>query len=134
VVFFINKDKDNIMTKIAAAEFNKKVGYRLYLRRKISNLTQKNIAKYLNITFQCVQKYEKGQIALSLYNLYKLASLFNVDINYFLQDINKENETISKNNIQNIHLETLLKNFIKIKNKEIAHNIENLIYELSGEN
>ena len=124
------------MTKIAAAEFNKKVGYRLYLRRKISNLTQKNIAKYLNITFQCVQKYEKGQIALSLYNLYKLASLFNVDINYFLQDINinEENETISKNNIQNIHLETLLKNFIKIKDKEIAHNIENLIYELSGEN
>ena len=48
------------MTKITAAEFNKKVGYRLYLRRKISNLTQKNIAKYLNITFQCVQKYEKG--------------------------------------------------------------------------
>ena len=124
------------MTKITAAEFNKKVGYRLYLRRKISNLTQKNIAKYLNITFQCVQKYEKGQIALSLYNLYKLASLFNVDINYFLQDINinEENEIISKNNIQNIHLETLLKNFIKIKDKEIAHNIENLIYELSGEN
>ena len=101
------------MTKIAAAEFNKKVGYRLYLRRKISNLTQKNIAKYLNITFQCVQKYEKGQIALSLYNLYKLASLFNVDINYFFQDItiDKENKIIPKNNAQDIHLEILLKNF-----------------------
>ena len=61
------------MTKIAETEFNKKIGYRLYLRRKISTLTQKNIAEYLGVTFQNVQKYEKGQVALSLYNLYKLA-------------------------------------------------------------
>ena len=90
----------------------------------------------LNVSPQCIQKYEKGDIGLSLYNLYKIASLFMVDIDYFFQDItdNKEKTTVLKDCEADIRLQILLKNFVNIKNKKIARNIENLIYELSSEN
>ena len=120
------------MTKIATREFNQKIGYRLYLRRKMLKLTQKNIAELLHVSFQCVQKYERGQIALSLYNLYKLASFLSVDISYFFQET--ESDKQSKIKKQDLRLQILLKNFANIKDKKVAQNIEDLICELSNEN
>ena len=123
------------MTKKDTRDFNKKIGHRLYLRRKILNLTQKNIADVLNVSFQSVQKYEKGENALSPYNLYKVAVFLGVDLNYFFQDI-KENsiiKIISTYHEIDLKLQNLLKNFTKIKDKKVAQRIEDLIVSINNE-
>ena len=56
-------EEDNIQ------RFNEYLGLRLRLRRISLNLTQTKVAKMLNITFQQVQKYEKGSNACPKYNI-----------------------------------------------------------------
>lgn len=118
------------MTKIATREFNQKIGYRIYLRRKILKLSQKNIADELNVSPQNVQKYESGENALNIYTLYRIALFLGVDISYFFQDVK-----VCKNKFpkfyQEKHLQELLKNFIAIKDKKIAQNIKELIASIS---
>lgn len=120
--------KDANMTKIAIKEFNKKIGYRLYLRRKILKLSQKKIAEALNVSPQCIQNYESGKNSLNIFYLYKIAIFLGVDVNYFFQDIN-DTEKLADSN----HMQELLKNFVAIKNKNVAKNIESLILCLSNE-
>ena len=122
------------MTKTALREFNKKIGYRIYLRRKILKLTQKNIADELNVSFQCIQNYETGKISLNVYNLYKIAVFLGVDISYFSQDINYPKNKVIYDATQNKQLQNMLKDFVNIKNKEVAKIINALISCLSDDN
>ena len=51
--------------------FNKHLGNKLKLRRLALGLTQTKVAKAINVTFQQIQKYEKGQtelVQLDYYN------------------------------------------------------------------
>ena len=43
--------------------FNKHLGNKLKLRRLALGLTQTKVAKAINVTFQQIQKYEKGDDA-----------------------------------------------------------------------
>lgn len=117
------------MKKNAVKDFNRKIGYRIYLRRKILKYTQKNIAEALDTSFQCVQKYESGKTALSIYNLYRLSQFLDVDLDYFFQDINTEKQTIKASTDQgnDLRWQNLLKDFTNIKDRKIARKIEDLI-------
>ena len=46
--------------------FNKHLGSKLKLRRLALGLTQTKVAKAINVTFQQIQKYEKGTNGVSL--------------------------------------------------------------------
>ena len=127
---FLYEKKDNDMTKIATREFNQKIGYRIYLRRKILKLSQKNIADELNVSPQNVQKYESGENALNIYTLYRIALFLGVDISYFFQDVKGSKNKFPKF-YQEKHLQELLKDFIAIKDKKIAQNIKELIASIS---
>lgn len=50
------------------------IGKYLKMKRIKNNLTQKDLANYLKITFQQIQKYEKGINRLSLSNAIKLSN------------------------------------------------------------
>ena len=67
--------------------FNKHLGNKLKLRRLALGLTQTKVAKAINVTFQQIQKYEKGKNAVSVHNELKLAEFLNCDRNYFIQPI-----------------------------------------------
>ena len=45
--------------------FNKHLGNKLKLRRLALGLTQTKVAKAINVTFQQIQKYEKGTNGVS---------------------------------------------------------------------
>lgn len=57
---------------------------RLKKLRKINNLTQDDIAKYLGIGRTSVSQYESGEILPSTTNIIKLAKLYNVTTDYVL--------------------------------------------------
>lgn len=63
------------------------VGERVRARRLLAGLSQDAFAKKLNITFQQVQKYEKGTNRISASRLYKMATILNVPIDYFFEDL-----------------------------------------------
>lgn len=57
---------------------------RLKRLRKINNLTQDDIAKYLDVHRTTVTQYESGEIMPSTQNIIKLAKLYNVTTDYVL--------------------------------------------------
>ena len=57
---------------------------RLKKLRKIHNLTQDDIAKYLDIHRTTVTQYESGEIIPTTQNIIKLAKLYNVTTDYLL--------------------------------------------------
>ena len=67
-------------------EFNKHLGEMLKKRRLALGLTQTKVAKAINVTFQQIQKYEKGINGVSSVRLLQLASYLKVPINYFFDD------------------------------------------------
>lgn len=63
------------------------VGARICARRKLLQLSQKQMAEKLGITFQQIQKYEKGVNRIGAGRLYTIASILGVDIDYFFDGI-----------------------------------------------
>ena len=123
------------MPKISIFEFNKKIGHRISLRRKILKFSQKNIADVLGVSVQQVQNYESGKNSPKIYYLYKIAKILNTDINYFFHDIQEDNSNNAEieNSELSLPLQNLLVNFMNIKDKKVAQKIEQLITSISKE-
>ena len=66
--------------------FNKHLGNKLKLRRLALGLTQTKVAKAINVTFQQIQKYEKGTNGVSSNRLMQLSQFLKVPITYFYED------------------------------------------------
>ena len=61
-----------------------KLGDNLKNIREKNKETQKELAKHLFISFQCVSKWEKGETTPDVYTLVKIAQHYNVSLNYLL--------------------------------------------------
>lgn len=59
------------------------VGQRVRWRRRELKLTQEKLGELLDLTFQQVQKYEKGVNRVSAGRLYEISSVLGVPISYF---------------------------------------------------
>lgn len=59
------------------------VGQRIRWRRRELKLSQEQLAELLSLTFQQVQKYEKGVNRVSAGRLFEIASVLGVAVNYF---------------------------------------------------
>tara|TARA_B100001057_G_C22323938_1_gene746846 strand:+ start:202 stop:588 length:387 start_codon:yes stop_codon:yes gene_type:complete len=66
--------------------FNKHLGKKLRIRRLSLGLTQTKVAQAINVTFQQIQKYEKGTNGVSSNRLMQLAAFLKVPIIYFFED------------------------------------------------
>ena len=69
--------------------FTKHLGNKLKLRRLALGLTQTKVAKAINVTFQQIQKYEKGTNGVSSIRLLQLSNYLKVPINYFFEDFSE---------------------------------------------
>ena len=69
--------------------FNIHLGKKLKLRRLALGLTQTKVAKAINVTFQQIQKYEKGTNGVSSIRLLQLSNYLKVPINYFYEDFSE---------------------------------------------
>lgn len=63
---------------------NKKIGQRIKSLRKANNLSQSDVAKYLDVKTNSISQYESGSSGLTIENVLKLAELFNVTTDYIL--------------------------------------------------
>ena len=100
--------------------FNKHLGNKLKLRRLALGLTQTKVAKAINVTFQQIQKYEKGTNGVSSIRLLQLANYLKVPVNYFFEDFSDylTNLEKSKEDHMNINYNFLVKIYSELNNDQ----------------
>ena len=100
--------------------FNKHLGNKLKLRRLSLGLTQTKVAKAINVTFQQIQKYEKGTNGVSSIRLLQLSNYLKVPINYFYEDFSDYliNQEKSKENHMNVNYNFLVKMFSELTDEQ----------------
>jgi len=89
------KDNDEIFDKIIGLQIRK-----IRLMRKKS---QMRLSKALNVTFQQIQKYEKGKNACSHKNLKKICEYLDISIDYFTKPLDDLNLTFNKKRGINVY-------------------------------
>ena len=124
------------------------VGQRISIRRQMLHFSQMELAQKLGLTFQQIQKYEKGTNRISASRLWDISQILGVEINYFFQDMSRETANKSPrmiihhlDNQENILLNTpfevsntaqqLLLNYSKIHQDSVAQAVFDLLKVLS---
>ena len=114
--------------------FNKHLGNKLKLRRLALGLTQTKVAKAINVTFQQIQKYEKGTNGVSWIRLLQLSNYLKVPINYFFEDYSEYllNLERSKEGHMNINYNFLTKVYSELTQDQKIKFNKNI--QMSGSN
>ncbi len=63
------------------------VGARLRMRRVLQGMSQENLGEKLDLTFQQVQKYEKGANRVSASRLYQIGEILKVPVEFFFDGL-----------------------------------------------
>ncbi len=64
------------------------VGQRLRVRRSLLGLSQEKLAEAIGLTFQQIQKYERGMNRISAGRLFQFSKILDVPITYFFEQLN----------------------------------------------
>ena len=113
-------------------KLNIHIGIRLKQKRIEKNLTQTKVAKALNVTFQQIQKYEKGTNGLSASRMQALSNYFKVPISYFFKGFTEFKEEFNLEN-NRINIEFLNK-LITSLSTEYRQKLIELIKDNKNEN
>jgi transcriptional regulator with XRE-family HTH domain len=76
------------------------IGSRLRLRRLMLGISQESLGERLSVTFQQIQKYEKGTNRVSASRLYEMAQIFDVPIDYFFDGLTGEEDHLQPQGMQ----------------------------------
>ena len=77
--------------------FNRHLGSKLRMRRLALGLTQTKVAQAINVTFQQIQKYEKGTNGISSLRIMQLGKILKVPVIYFFEDYPEYMESVKQN-------------------------------------
>ena len=86
---------DKIVTQI--------IGLQLRKIRLVNKMTQTRVAKAIRVTFQQIQKYEKGQNLCNPINLLALSEYFNVSFDYWIKPIHNKELTLLTKRRENVY-------------------------------
>ncbi len=94
-------------------KFNTHLGKKLRMRRLSLGLTQTKVANAINVTFQQIQKYEKGTNGVSSSRLMQLSNFLKVPITYFYEDyaVSNSQATSASSSAEDLNYSFLIKTF-----------------------
>ncbi|MBP5534851.1 MAG: helix-turn-helix transcriptional regulator [Alphaproteobacteria bacterium] len=133
------------------------VGNRVRMYRTLKGLSQEKLGEALGLTFQQVQKYEKGLNRIGASRLWDISQVLETPIGLFYEGITDETKSLSPRHLQNASLnedwvnkvaqftaqldddplnrrETLelMRAYYRIPNRNMAHKIFDLIKAMAG--
>jgi transcriptional regulator with XRE-family HTH domain len=76
--------------KKQANPIDAQVGNRVRLRRMLIGMSQERLGELLGLTFQQVQKYEKGVNRIGAGRLFEVARILGVPIDYFYEGVSPQ--------------------------------------------
>src|SRR6202142_3026408 len=114
---------------------DKHVGSRVRMRRMMLSMSQEKLGDALGITFQQVQKYEKGTNRIGASRLQHVSGILQVPIAYFFEGTpgqmkakgNAPSSTYVSDFIATTDGLTLAKAFTQIKSVNVRHQIVKLV-------
>lgn len=123
------------------------VGSRVRMRRMLLGMSQEKLGEHLGLTFQQVQKYEKGVNRIGASRLYDMAIVLGVPVQFFYDDVpgnDKLNESapgFAETPDESYVVEFLStrdglelnKAFVKITDPRLRRTIIDLVRSLAGE-
>lgn len=71
------------------------VGSRVRLRRTLLGMSQEKLGMALGLTFQQIQKYERGANRIGSSRLYRLSRILDVPVSFFFDDLPSESSSLS---------------------------------------
>ena len=71
------------------------VGQQIREARRSKRMTQEQVGKALGLTFQQVQKYEKGVNRIGASRLFQISKILNVPVQFFYDDFGQEDEVLA---------------------------------------
>jgi len=80
------------MPKKQANPVDMQVGNRVRIRRMLIGMSQERLGDLLGLTFQQVQKYEKGVNRIGAGRLYEVSRILNVPIDFFYEGLGGMNQ------------------------------------------
>lgn len=84
------------------------VGTRVRLRRTLLGMSQEKLGKALKLTFQQVQKYERGANRIGSSRLFQLSQILDVPVSFFfdemMPEISRKAEGMAEGNKQNFEV------------------------------
>ena len=84
----------------AADDIDAHIGSRVRLRRMMVNVSQESLGEALGVTFQQIQKYEKGLNRIGAGRLYRIAQILDVPVSYFYEGLPELNGSASLNGLK----------------------------------
>ena len=111
------------------SNFNRHLGSKLRMRRLSLGLTQTKVAQAINVTFQQIQKYEKGTNGVSSNRLMQLSQFLKVPIIYFFEDFKEfKDVNLSEESNEDLNysfLSRTLSSLSKIQKEKILQILNN---------
>jgi transcriptional regulator with XRE-family HTH domain len=112
------------------------VGLRIRMRRKEIGVSQERLAESLGITFQQVQKYERGANRVSASKLWEIAAALKTTVAYFYEGLG-DNEPAQADAKQSFMLSgeglELMANFPRISEPGVRRKIVELVRAVADE-
>jgi transcriptional regulator with XRE-family HTH domain len=133
------------MVKKAPNPIDRHVGSRVRMRRMMLSMSQEKLGDALELTFQQVQKYEKGANRIGASRLQQIARILQVPVSFFFEgapahpgDAPGTNDDAPSPSYVADFLATsdglaLTKAFVRIKNAKLRRRIVDLVEEVAGE-
>lgn len=112
------------------------VGKKIRNQRMISGISQSELGDRIGVTFQQIQKYEKGSNRVSASRLVEIAGAMNIDVRSFFDEMEGQaannNEAVKEEFV--VSRQGLLLNsaFLSIKNEAIRTKILKLVQEIAS--
>ncbi|MER0239802.1 helix-turn-helix transcriptional regulator [Fulvimarina sp. MAC8] len=118
------------------------VGSRVRLRRTMLSLSQEKLGEALGITFQQVQKYEKGTNRIGASRLQRISEVLKVPVSFFFEDAPASGEHVAGMSepeggdyvvdfLSTSEGLQLNKAFIKIENQKVRRRVVELVRSLA---
>ena len=97
--------------------FNIHVGKKLRMGRLSLGLTQTKVANAINVTFQQIQKYEKGTNGVSSSRLLQLSNFLKIPVTYFYENYT-DSKINSADSTEDLNYSFLIKTFGKLSESQ----------------
>ena len=118
------------------------VGDRVRMRRKMQGMSQEKLGDALGLTFQQVQKYEKGTNRIGAGRLQQIASIQQVPISFFFEGAPGSSSSVLEEVPSSAYVSdfyatsdglALTKAYLRIRNAKLRRSIVDLVKQISGD-
>ena len=132
------------MAKKAPNPIDKHVGSRVRMRRMMLGMSQEKLGDALSLTFQQVQKYEKGTNRIGASRLQQISLILQVPVSFFFEGAppppgkpmnfgDAPSPAYVTDFLATTDGLTLTKAFMRLKNAKVRRRIVELVEEMAGE-